>query len=92
MDTGLKLEHVLRYLKNTEPNIEHWMEFGDVGRSEQVHGVLANAGSLSRHMVDGLVVTVHMLAKTCAGLERRIVRLESQIGDGVQTERNPAGE
>jgi hypothetical protein len=37
MDTGLKLEHVLRYLKNTEPNIEHWMEFGNVGRSKQVH-------------------------------------------------------
>jgi hypothetical protein len=85
MDTGLKLEHVLRYLKNTEPNIEHWMEFGNVGRSQKVHGVVANAGSLSLHMVDGLVVTVNLLAKTCAALERRIASLESQIGAGVKS-------
>jgi hypothetical protein len=79
MDMGMKLEHVLRHLKNSEPAIEHWQEFGPVGRSAEIHGVLANAGALSRHMVDGLVVTVHLLAKSCAVLERRIATLEGQI-------------
>jgi hypothetical protein len=79
MDTGMKLEHVLRHLKNAEPSIEHWMEFGDVGRCAEVDGVLANAGALThdlRHMVDGLVVIVHLLAKQCAALQRRIDQLE----------------
>jgi hypothetical protein len=28
MDMGMKLEHVLRHLKNAELAIEHWQEFG----------------------------------------------------------------
>jgi hypothetical protein len=57
MDMGTKLEHVLRHLKNAEPAIEHWQEFGDVGRSAEASGVLLNSGWLNndvRHMVDGL--------------------------------------
>jgi hypothetical protein len=81
MDMGTKLEHVLRHLKNAEPALEHWMEFGDVGRSTEVYGVLLNSGALNRderHMVDGLVVAVHFLAKTCAAQEKRIARLENR--------------
>jgi hypothetical protein len=80
MDTGFKLEHVLRHLKHAEPAIEHWQKFGNVDRSAVIDGVLANAGALNRdlpHLVDGLVVAVHLLAKRCAGLEREIQRLES---------------
>ena len=79
MDTGMKLEHVLRHLKNAESSIQRWMEFGDVGRCAEVDGVLANAGALNqdlRHIVDGLVVTVHLLAKQDAALQRRIDQLE----------------
>jgi len=46
--------------------------------------VLANAGALNkdvRRTVDGLVVAVHLLAKTCAALERRIARIESSETD-----------
>jgi hypothetical protein len=80
MDMGTKLEHALRHLKNAEPEIEHWMEFGDLGRSTEVYGVLLNSGALNkdmRGMVDGLVVAVHLLAKTCAAQEKRIARLEA---------------
>lgn len=80
MDMGTKLEHVLRHLKNAEPAIEHWMEFGDVGRSTEVYGVLLNSGALNKdllHMVNGLVVAVHLLAKTCAAQEKRITGLEN---------------
>jgi hypothetical protein len=79
MDMGTKLEHTLRQLKNAEPALEHWIEFGNVGRSDEVSGVLLNSGALNkdlRHMVDGLVVAVHLLAKTCAALQRRIAELE----------------
>ncbi len=81
MDMGMKLEHVLRHLKNAEPAIEHWMEFGNLGRSTEVCGVLLNAGALNsdaRHMVDGFVVAVHLLAKSCAAMEGRIAALESE--------------
>src|ERR1017187_10355806 len=77
MDMGMKLEHVLRHLKNAEPAIEHWQELGEVGRSAEIGGVLANAGALNsdlRHMVDGLTVAVHMLAKTCAAMEKGTAR------------------
>jgi hypothetical protein len=73
MDTGTKLEHVLRHLKNAEPTLENWMEFGDVGRSTEVFGVLLNSGALNndlRHMVDGLVVAVYLLTKKCVALEK----------------------
>lgn len=79
MDMGTKLEHVLRHLKNAEPAIEHWQTFGEVGRSVEIDGVLANAGALNRdtrHLVNGLVVSVHLLAKTCAALRKRIEELE----------------
>jgi hypothetical protein len=79
MDTGLKLEHVLRHLKNNEPLIEHWMQFGDVGRCADNQGVLANAGPLGRdprHLIDGLTIAVHLLAKFCTALEARIAELE----------------
>jgi hypothetical protein len=79
MDMGTILEHALRHLKNAEPALEHWMEFCDVGRSTEVYGILLNSGALNKdmqHMVDGLVVAVHLLAKTCTALERRIARLE----------------
>ena len=81
MDTGLKLEHVLRHLKNNEPLIEHWMQFGDVGRCADIQGVLANAGALGRdpkHLIDGLTIAVHLLAKFCTALEIRIAELESE--------------
>lgn len=55
MDMGTKLEHALRHLKHAEPEIEHWMEFGDLGRSTEVYGVLLNSGALNkdmRHMVN----------------------------------------
>ena len=32
MDMGMKLELVLRHLKNAEPTIEHWQTLGDFGR------------------------------------------------------------
>jgi hypothetical protein len=80
MDMATKLEHTLRHLKNAEPAVEHWMEFGDVGRCTELPGVLLNSGALNKdlpHMVDGLVWAVHLLAKTCAALERRIEELET---------------
>jgi hypothetical protein len=97
MDMGLKLEHLLRQLKNAEPAIEHWQEFGEVGRSAEIDGVLANAGALNRderHMADGLVVAVQLLAKTCAALSGRITALEntSSRGDGAQSRRPEARE
>jgi hypothetical protein len=79
MDMGTKLEHALRHLKNAEPEIEHWMEFGDVGRSTEVHEILLNSIALNKdviHMVDGLVLAVHFLAKKCAAQEKRIAKLE----------------
>lgn len=84
MDMGMKLEHVLRHLKNAEPAIEHWMEFGDIGRCTEASGVLLNSGWLSkdvRHLVDGLVLAVHLLAKTCAAQEKRIAGLENRGTD-----------
>lgn len=74
MDAPLRLERALRHLKNAEPEIEHWQEFGDVGRSTEVDGILMNAGSLEHHMVDGLVLAVFLLAKKCAALEKEIAR------------------
>ena len=94
MDMGTKLEHTLRHLKNAEPALEHWMEFGDVGRSTEVYGVLLNSGALNkdmRHMVDGLVVAVHLLTKTCAALSGRITELENTSkvgGSGTQSRRS----
>jgi hypothetical protein len=76
MDAAVRLEHALRYLKNAEPEIEHWQEFGDVGRSTEVDGILMNAGSLEHHMVDGLVMAVFLLAKKCAALEKEIARID----------------
>jgi hypothetical protein len=81
MDIGTKLEHMLRHLKNAEPTLEHWIEFGDVGRSSEVHGILLNSGALNKdmiHMVDGLVLVVHFLAKHCGAQEKRIAKLEHQ--------------
>jgi hypothetical protein len=69
------------HLKNAEPAIEQWQEFGDVGRSTEVSGVLLNSGWLNmdvRHMVNGLVLAVHFLDKTCAALEKRIAGLENR--------------
>jgi len=83
MDAALRLEHALRHLKNAEPKIEHWQEFGDVGRSAAIDGVLPNAGSLERHMVDGLVLAVHLLAKKCAALERDVARLDTNARDAT---------
>ena len=85
MDMGMKLKHVLRHLTNAEPAIEHWMEFGEVSRSTEVSGLLLNSGWLNndiRHKVDGLVLAVHFLAKTCATLERRVARLENDPKGG----------
>jgi hypothetical protein len=86
MDMGTKLEHALRHLKNAEPAIEHWQEFADVGRSTEVSGVLLNSGWLdndARHMVDGLVLAVHLLAKKCAALERDVARLDTNARDAT---------
>ena len=80
MDTGKKLEHVLLHLKDHEPDIKHWMTLGNGGRSVEIQGVLANAGALGRdprHLIDGLTVAVHLLAKTWTALERRIAELET---------------
>jgi hypothetical protein len=74
MDAPVRLEHALRYLKNTEPEIERWQVFGDIGRSTEVDGILMNAGSLEHRMVDGLVLAVFLLAKKCAALEKEIAR------------------
>lgn len=54
------------------------------GRSTEVSGVLLNAGALNSnlyHKVDGLALAVHLLAKTCAALERRIAALEHHRTD-----------
>ncbi|HYL14230.1 MAG TPA: hypothetical protein VEV41_14405 [Terriglobales bacterium] len=69
MDAGLRLERVLRHLKNAEPEMDHWQSFGNVGRPTEVDGVLLNAGSFNldgRRMLDGLVLAVSLLAKKCA--------------------------
>ena len=76
MDAGFKLEHVLRHLMHTEPDIEHWEKMSD-SRSTVVDGLLINAGSFensSQHMLSGLVLAVHLLAKKCAALEKRVSR------------------
>ncbi len=81
MDMGLKLEHVLRYLKNTEPDIQNWEKLGDTGRSTTVEGVLLNAGSFNNdtdRAVRGLVLGVFLLAKKCAALEARCQALETR--------------
>ena len=74
MDAGFKLEHVLRHLEHTEPDIEHWQTMGD-SRSTEVEGILVNAGSFNNstdRMLSGLVLAVHLLAKKCAALEKEI--------------------
>jgi len=86
MDMGTKLEHVLRHLKNAEPAIEHWQEFGDVGRSTEVDGVLLNSGRLNqdaRHMVDGLVLAVYLLAKKCTSLEKAMAEVDMKPSDST---------
>jgi len=83
MDAGFKLEHVLRHLMHTEPDIEHWEKMAD-SRSTVVEGLLINAGGFensSRHMLSGLVLAVHLLAKKCAALEKRCQVLEVTHGD-----------
>jgi hypothetical protein len=78
MDAGLRLERVLRHLKNDEPEIDHWQSFGNVRKSTEVDGVLLNAGFLNqdtRHMVDGLVLAVSFLTKECAALKNELTEL-----------------
>jgi hypothetical protein len=89
MDIGAKLEHTLRHLKNPEPALEHWMEFGDVGRSAEVSGVLLNSGAMNRdlhQMVDGLALAVYFLAKMCTAMERRIASFDTQLDTAVDAE------
>jgi hypothetical protein len=66
MDVGFKLEHVLRHLDHTEPDMEHWQKMGD-SRSTEIEGILVNAGSFNNsaeHMLCGLVLAAHLLAKS----------------------------
>jgi hypothetical protein len=82
MDMGTKLEHVLRHLKNAEPEIQQWQTFGNVGRSTEVDGVLLNSGRLNKDvpcMVDGLVLAVFLLAKKCAALENEVARVDTKV-------------
>jgi hypothetical protein len=61
------------------------MQFGDVGRSTEVFGVLLNSGWLNiemRHMADGLVLAVYLLAEKCAALEMDATRLHPNARDG----------
>jgi len=81
MDAGFKLEHVLRHLVHTEPNIEHWQVMED-SRSMEVEGILVNAGSFDnsdKRMLHGLVLAVELLAKKCAALEKRCPGLETKV-------------
>jgi hypothetical protein len=83
MDVGFKLEHALRHLKHTEPDIEHWQKMGD-SRSTEVEGILVNAGSFNNsadRMLSGLVLAVHLLAKECAALEERCQDLDMTLRD-----------
>jgi hypothetical protein len=85
MDASIRLEHALRYLKNVEPTILHWEEMGDVHRCTEVDGVVLNCGALNkdvRHMMDGLVLAVHLLAKKSAELQRRLDGLENHGTNG----------
>ena len=81
MDVGFKLEHVLRHLEHTEPNIKHWQEMGG-SRSTELEGILVNAGSFNNsadRTLSGLVLAVHLLAKKCAALEKRCQDLEMTL-------------
>jgi hypothetical protein len=83
MDVGFKLEHVLRHLDHTEPDIENWQKMGD-SRSSEIEGILVNAGSFensAEHMLSGLVLAVHLLAKKYAALEKRCQDLEKRCQD-----------
>jgi len=83
MDLGFKLEHVLRHLEHTEPDIEQWQKMGD-SRSTEIEGILVNAGSFNNsadRMLSGLVLAVHLLAKKCAALEKRSQDLEMTLRD-----------
>ena len=87
MDVGFKLEHVLRHLKHTEADITHWQEMDD-SRSTVVEGILVNAGSFensAEHMLGGIVLAVHLLAKKCAALEKRCRDLETTLGNRPTT-------
>jgi len=87
MDVGFKLEHVLRHLKHTEPDIEHWQQMVD-SRSIEIEGILVNAGSFdnsTNRMLGGLVLAVHLLAKKCAALEERCQDLEVTLRDRSKT-------
>jgi len=87
MDVGFKLEHVLRHLKHTEPDIEHWQQMVD-SRSIEIEGLLVNAGSFdnsTNRMLGGLVLAVHLLAKKCAALEQRCQGLEVTLRDRSKT-------
>jgi hypothetical protein len=87
MDVGFKLEHVLRHLKRTEPDIEHWQQMVD-SRSIEIEGILVNAGSFdnsTNRMLGGLVLAVHLLAKKSAALEKRCRDLETTLGNRPTT-------
>jgi len=75
MDAGIRLEHVLRHLKNNEAKIEQWQSFGDIRSTTEVEGVPLNGRALEKdtdQMIAGLVLAVHFLAKKCASLEKAV--------------------
>lgn len=85
---GFMLEHTLRHLKETEPELQHWQGFPHVGRSTESEGVLFNAGWLERdtaNTVDGLVMAVFLLDKQCTALRETfklvLQRNEQKVGD-----------
>ena len=69
----LCLEHLLRHLKHTEPEISNWMEMGDVGRGAMNGFIDADTfRTNTENVTEGLVLAIELLAKKCAYLESKI--------------------
>ena len=70
--TALTLEHLLRHLKHTEPEIANWMEMGNVNRGAMDGFIDADTfRGDTQNVVIGLVLAVEFLAKKCAYLESK---------------------
>jgi hypothetical protein len=87
---GFRLEHTLRHLKETEPDLQDWQEFPHVSSSTELDGVLLNGGWLEKdtaNTVDGLVLAVFLLDKQCTALRETlnlVLRRDGQrLGDGA---------
>jgi hypothetical protein len=67
------MEALLRHLKFTEPETQHWMNMGNVGRGAMNGFIDADTfRDDTTNQIKGLLLAVELLAKKCAYLEKQI--------------------